>query len=144
MSHHDSGHYAAKHASDTPINPEIAAAVKKFVKQGKISCAHAHRIAANLGVSPADVGKTIDLLEIRISQCQLGLFARRETPNTPLRPEETSVAVATSLQAAQSEGRLSCREPWRIAEEEELSREMVGAACDALRIKLVACQLGTF
>lgn len=144
MSHHDSGHYAAKHASDTPVNPTIAAAVKKFVKQRKISCAHAHRIAAELGVSLVDVGKTIDLLEIRISRCQLGLFAKRETPDTPLRTDEVSSALTTSLQAAQSEGRLSCRDAWRIAEEQGLSKAVIGAACDTLRIKLVACQLGTF
>jgi hypothetical protein len=144
MSHQDAGHYAAKHPSDTTTRPEIAGAVKKFLAQGKISCAHAHRIASNLAVSPADVGKTIDLLEIRISQCQLGLFAGRETPNTPLRVEEVSPALTTSLQAAQSKGRLSCREAWRIAEEQKVSKARIGAACDALQIKLVECQLGTF
>jgi hypothetical protein len=144
MSHQDSGHYAAKHAADTPINSEIAEAVKKFVEQGKISCARTHQIAKELGVSPMDVGKTIDLLEIRITQCQLGLFAKRETSNTPLHTDEVSSSLTSSLQAAQSEGRLSCQDAWRIAEEQGLSKAVIGAACDVLRIKLVACQLGTF
>jgi hypothetical protein len=144
MSHHDAGHYAAKHAPEISVNPAIATAIISQSQQGKITCADAHRIAIELEVSPADVGKAIDLLEIRITHCQLGLFAKRETPATRERIEKFPPSLTTSLEAAQTEGRLSCREAWRIAKEQNLSKAMVGTACNTLQIKIVACQLGTF
>ncbi len=74
MTHEDAGHYAAKHSKETVLDERIAGEIRKTIKDGKVSCAAAHRIAEELGVTPAEVGVTIDLLEARIERCQLGLY----------------------------------------------------------------------
>ncbi len=81
MTHADKGRYSAKHAPGGKPDEKIAAAVREKVANGKLACADAERIGARLGAALAEVGRTLDLLEVRISRCQLGLFGyddRRE------------------------------------------------------------------
>lgn len=48
--------------------------VSQALVDGKLSCAVAHRLAAELGVSVPDVGWAADASKVRISKCQLGCF----------------------------------------------------------------------
>ncbi|MCU0821064.1 MAG: hypothetical protein MUC95_01145 [Spirochaetes bacterium] len=48
--------------------------IKEKIKDGKITCKEAFEIAAGLGIKPAEVGKALDKLKIKIKQCQLGCF----------------------------------------------------------------------
>ena len=73
MTHEDAGHYAAKHPN-AKADPAIAAAIEEKQTDGRITCAAAHAIASKLGCPPEAVGVNIDLLEMRIAKCQLGLF----------------------------------------------------------------------
>ena len=145
MSHENAGDYAAKHAPDTSLNPLIAEAVKQYTIDGNITCTDAHRIAGQLSVSPAEVGTTIDLLEIHLSQCQLGLFDRtRHQAEGVTSQTSLSQDLRTAVEAAQQEGRLSCVNAWAIAEQLGLAKREVATACDLLQIKITECQLGTF
>ncbi|MBW2650282.1 MAG: hypothetical protein JRC66_04570, partial [Deltaproteobacteria bacterium] len=74
MTHEDAGHYAAKHAAGTRTDPGVEEAVRDKIKDGHITCASAHKIALDLEVTPAEVGVAVDLMEARLSRCQLGLF----------------------------------------------------------------------
>lgn len=74
MTYSDKGHYAAKHAPGRRPDEKISALVRLNVEQGKPSCADAERICAEPGVTMAQVGLTLDLLEVRISRCRLGAF----------------------------------------------------------------------
>ena len=74
MAHSDAGRYAAKHAPGGSPDERIAEEVREKARQGELSCAEAERIGAALGVKLEEVGRTLDLLEIRIGRCQLGLF----------------------------------------------------------------------
>ncbi len=58
--------------NDIPEN--VIEAVRKAAVNGKISCAAAHKIAAELKVSPRVVGEAADKLNIKIKACQLGCF----------------------------------------------------------------------
>lgn len=53
---------------------EVEEMVKKETIDGRITCGRAREIAKTLGVPIKSVGKTADLLNIRISKCQLGCF----------------------------------------------------------------------
>src|SRR4030042_5036178 len=74
MTHKDKSSFAKKHSPDLKLNPIIAEAVKQGTADDKISCASAFKVARKLKVTPGDVGFTIDLLEIPVIECQLGLF----------------------------------------------------------------------
>jgi hypothetical protein len=57
---------------------ELTAAVRAEARDGRIACAAALALAERTGVSPAEVGRTCDLLKIKIAACQLGCFGRKD------------------------------------------------------------------
>ena len=66
--------YAGKHPESAVLEENVASALRKAVENGRISCAAAHGVAKDLGQSPADIGMALDLMEVRLIRCQLGLF----------------------------------------------------------------------
>ena len=74
MTRADADRYTAKHPEGRKPDAKIAEAVRKRAAGGEINCADATAIAENLRVDMLKVGETIDLLEIRLKRCQLGLF----------------------------------------------------------------------
>jgi hypothetical protein len=73
MAHENAGHYSAKRGG-AKLDERIAASIREKISENRISCAEAHLIAGKLDVDPGEVGTAIDLLEVRIIKCQLGLF----------------------------------------------------------------------
>jgi hypothetical protein len=144
MTHHDAGHYKAKHPADRTLNEKAAAAVREKAGDGKISCAEAARIAGRLKISMADVGETIDLLEIHLVKCQLGLFGY--SPEKIIVNPAAKVApdLEDAIRGALVKGRLPCGAAWEIADRTDRSRMDVSAACEKLKIKVKPCQLGAF
>lgn len=144
MTRKDKGGYAQKHPPDYPSNPRIAEAVKKAAAAGKITCAAAFDIAGALKVSPGEVGVEIDLLEIPVSHCQLGLFGY-EGIGKVVKPAETMpAALKEAIHRSLVKGKLPCLSAWEIAGSLGLGKQEVASACEALGIKISSCQLGTF
>ncbi|NQU02818.1 MAG: hypothetical protein HQ589_01540 [Syntrophaceae bacterium] len=144
MTHSDKGNYSLKHPPGTTINQRIAEKLEEKIVDGKIDCAAAHKIAEELGVKPEEVGVAVDLLEVRIGMCQLGLFGygvhgKIVEPAEKVSPE-VNAAVGKSLMGE----KLSCLDSWKIAEEFGVSRMEISAACEKLKIKISSCQIGSF
>jgi hypothetical protein len=143
MAHKDAGHYADKHGTGVTPDAGIAAAVREKAAAGELACAEAERIGATMGVSLAEIGRTLDLVELRIGRCQLGLFGYPEG-----KAVQPAAAVAPDLEAAirgrLAGGRLPCMGAWEIAVERKIPRMAVSAACEALQIRVKPCQLGAF
>lgn len=138
--------YRMKHgATETPA-PALAEAVRKAAPQGKLSCRAAFEVAGYLRVSPSEVGKAADLLEVRLVECQLGLFGhgeegkRKRIPPAPSVSGELERAIRSSLR----DGRLPCAEAWRIAADLRIQKTEVAEAAEALGIRIRPCQLGAF
>ncbi len=140
----DKGQYKKKHPAGTEADPKIAEAVKaKTTKEG-IACTDATNVALTQGRSMSDVGRVIDLLEITIIKCQLGLFGyhpgRKIVKPMPSVDPKMEAAIKNRL----SQGTLSCQAAWEIADSFGLPRMTVASACETLGIKIIACQLGAF
>jgi len=144
MAHEDAGHYGAKHPADRKLNEKIAGAVREKNMDGKISCAEASRIAGQLQVSMADVGGTIDLLEIHLNNCQLGLFGYSPKKMIVKPAENVTPGLEAAIRKALVKERLSCLSAWEIAEETGMTRMAISSACEKLKIKIKPCQLGAF
>jgi hypothetical protein len=146
MTHSDKGHYAAKHAPGQCPDEKISALARLKVGEGKLPCADAERIGAELGTTMAAVGTTLDLLEVRISRCQLGLFGYEQTQKGKiLRPEEGfAPELEKAIRGSLSDGGLPCVEAWKIAAEMNVPRLKISSACEALKIRIRPCQLGAF
>lgn len=52
--------------------------------------------------------------------------------------------LQAAVQEAAKDGRISCHDARRLAEELNVSYSEVGRACDVLGIKIQACELGCF
>ncbi len=146
MAHSDAGRYAAKHGEGGKPDEKIADAVRAKLTAGELACADAERICGELGVTMAEVGRTADLLEIRIGRCQLGLFGYDAVPRG--RIVQPAKAVEPGLESAirgrLSNDRLPCAVAWGIAADRKIPRMNVSSACETLKIKVKPCQLGAF
>ena len=147
MTHEDAGKFAAKHPPDTAPNEQIAKAIRGKSFGGALSCATAEKMSKELKVDMAEVGRTADLLEIKIKECQLGLFGWGDKPKhgKDIRATDSvPVEIKSAIEKAAVNGTVACAALWRIADQLSVKRKVVSAACDTLRLKIRPCQLGTF
>jgi len=144
MSKQNAGHYAAKHPPGTRVAPSIEQAIRDRLTENKITCRAAHEIAATLGVSPQEVGVGIDLLEARISQCQLGLFGHGQPHEDASSPDTVPAELRADIEAAVINGRLGCAGAWRIADARDIPRARITKFCNAMKVKISKCQIGAF
>jgi hypothetical protein len=143
MGHEDNGHYAAKHEGKK-FDEAISNKIKASAMDNCITCALAHKAGKDLNVSPAKAGVQIDLLEYRITECQLGLFgygAEKKKFNPDI---EVSPALDEELDTASKDGRISCLECWNISTELKIKRLDTGSACEKKSLRIKPCQLGAF
>jgi len=143
MTHKDTGHYAGKRRG-AALNETIVAKIKEKISENRISCAEAHGIAVNLKVDPAEVGTAIDLLEVRIIKCQLGLFGHGKEKNILALPDKIDPEIEPAILSSLVNDRLSCYAAWDIAKRFNVSKATVSAVCEKMRIKISPCQLGAF
>jgi hypothetical protein len=90
------------------------------------------------------VGETLDLLEIRLKRCQLGLFGFAGKKLIVEPAAEVSPELEKAIRGSLADRRLSCLSAWKIADEMGIARMDVTSACEALKIKIKPCQLGAF
>ena len=74
MTHADKGKYAQKHPRETKIEDSLKQEVLKEAKENNVACKAAEEIAGRKAVSSGEVGIALDILNINIIECQLGLF----------------------------------------------------------------------
>ena len=144
MPHEYAGKYGTKHPPGAKADPAISAAVQEVVEDNRVSCAGAHDMAEDLGVTPAEVGKTIDLLEYRITKCQMGLFGYQPLKKIVKPAGAVSDELRDRLTEAAADGRVSCVSCWDIAQDLGIQKIAVAAACEALSLSIKPCQLGAF
>jgi hypothetical protein len=144
MTHEDKGKFFAKHPKDTKVDEDLKKEILEQVKNSSLSCKKAEEIAGEMGFSLEETGRTIDILNIKITKCQLGLFGYGETQKIVQSAKEIPPELKESITSALEDERLSCAAAWEIAGKLNISRMKVAAACEALQIKIKPCQLGAF
>ena len=144
MGPEDGKQFSGKYGPDAKPDRSIRDLILKREQNGKLPCAVAFEIAKDLGVSPGEIGKNVDLLNFRLVKCQLGLFGYHPKKKI-VKPLPT---VAPDLKDAIREGlveeRLSCAKAWHIASRLTVPKMKVSGACEAMGIKIKPCQLGAF
>ena len=79
MAHEDKGKYFKKHPEGSKVDDDLKQEIISQVKNNNISCKKAEEIAGEAGYSLEETGMAIDILNINITKCQLGLFGYGET-----------------------------------------------------------------
>lgn len=143
MTREDKGSYSAKHPGEKP-DLVISKAIKSKAAEDGLPCAVAFVIAQELEVPPLQVGKTADLLEIPILKCQLGLFGYKPVKCIVKPAPDVSPDLKDEILKGLVNDRLPCKTSWEIAERRGLRKMEVSSACEAMKIKIKPCQLGSF
>ena len=128
------------------MNEAARECLSAFRGEGRIPCARACALAEAHGVSAAEIGRLAGDEGIRIYACQLGLFGYDEFGEKRWagRLARVPVALEEEIRAAAVGGRLPCGAAWRIADAHGLPRLVLGAAAEALGLRVSLCQLGCF
>lgn len=136
--------YAGKHPEAALLEEKVASALRKKMKNGRITCAAAHGVAKALERSPSDIGMAIDLMDARLMRCQLGLFGYMPEKRIVAKADRWDATLEKDIREALQDGRLPCTEAWAIARRLKVPRLTVANVCEALDIKIRPCQLGAF
>ena len=131
------------------MSADILERAESLAVAGELACADAHAIAAELGVSPMELGKAINRSsEIRFNRCQLGLFGYglKAEGKSKIVLAATNVPddVRAAIEARAANGRLSCSAAWEIADQFKYPRLGIGNLLEALGLRITPCQLGCF
>jgi len=118
--------------------------VRSRADNGAMACAVAFAIAERLNVAPIDVGRALDLEDISIVKCQLGLFGYKPEKKIVKPMKKVPDGLRKEITAGLADGRLPCAQAWLIAERFNMSKMDISAACEKLGIKIKPCQLGAF
>lgn len=144
MTHEDKGKFFTKHPKGTKIDDDLKKEILEQVKNNSISCKKAEDISEELGFTLQETGTAIDMLNIKITKCQLGLFGYGESQKIVQPSKEIPADLKEDITSSLEDGKLSCASAWEIADKFNISRMKVCAVCEALGIKVKPCQLGAF
>jgi hypothetical protein len=133
-----------KHKNDNQPDPAISQEIQVRLRKDALACAVAFDIAGKLGCTPAEVGRTADLLYISLVKCQLGLFGYKPQKKIVDSRMPQEPALGDAIRDGLVDDRLPCKTAWRIAAQFGVPKMTVSSACEALGIKIKPCQLGAF
>ena len=136
--------FADKHGVDARVNELIKEHIIGQTKKNELACAKAFKIADELNVSAAEVGKTADLLDMKLVKCQLGLFGYTPEKKIVKPKAARNPKLESAIQDSLVEGTLPAQRPGRYARNFDIPKMSVSAVCEQLKIKIKPCQLGAF
>jgi hypothetical protein len=140
----DGKQFSEKYGPDAKPDRSIRDLIIKREQSGELPCAVAFEIAKDLGVSPVEVGKNVDLLNFGLVKCQLGLFGYHPKKKIVKSLPTVAQDLKDAIREALVEGRLPCEKAWSIASRLKVPKMKVSGACEAMEIKIKPCQLGAF
>jgi hypothetical protein len=144
MTSHDKGHYSKKHSGERDVDPAIVSAVREKASDKKITCAGAFKIAENCGTTADEIGFTLDMLEIRIIRCQMGIFGYEPEKKVVKPMDNVPDELENAIKSKMADGKLTCAASWEIAGTLNIPKMHVSSACEKLAVKIKPCQLGAF
>jgi hypothetical protein len=123
---------------------KLVDAIREKAVDEEIACAAVFAITEELKTDPSEAGRALDLMDISIVKCQLGLFGYKPEKKIVRPAESVPQALNVEITAALVDGRLPCASAWSIAAKLHIAKMEVAAACDKLGLKISRCQLGAF
>ena len=126
------------------IEKNIKDEILKKVRENRLPCASAFKIAKNFDILPSMLGTFLDKLDIRINKCQMGLFGYRPEKKIIKPLDSPADKLKEAINNASSNGRLSCENAWNVADSLKIGRMTVSAGCETMGIKINQCQIGAF
>ena len=126
------------------MKEKIDREIKRRLKDGRLSCRDAFSISEELNVTPAEIGEAADEMDIRLSECRLGLFGYMPEKKIVAAKEPSDEKIREAIYERLESGMLSCERAWEIAGIFKTPKIEISNACQGLGIKIIHCQLGAF
>lgn len=135
------------------MSDQILEAIREHAVHGELSCADAHAIAAQHGISPGQIGALVNgESDIRFYRCQLGLFGYGDKSLGQSKivqpaahvPPEIEAALRDRVRGSVHDGNISCLDVWQVADRFAYPRLGMGNIVEALGLRVRPCQLGCF
>ncbi len=123
---------------------DVKDAVLEHARDNELPCALAFDISKKLGVPPEDVGAMADVLGVRLSKCQMGLFGYRPEKKIVKVRQTDDATLTADIRQSLADGKLSCIDAWALAGRHNLSKLGISGVCEGMGIKISRCQLGAF
>ena len=138
------GHYREKHPAGGKVDASTERTVRAMTKDDEMTCDSALKMAHELGITPGQMGMTLDLLDIRLVECRLGLFGFKPYKKIVKPATRVSPELERAIRESLTHNRLSCADACELAERFGKRNTDMSSACEALGIKISSCQLGAF
>ena len=131
------------------MDEKVLRAVNEVARNGELSCANAHDTAAELGITPLEMGPIVNRASnLRFYRCQLGLFGyglkSEGKSKIVLKATNVPQEIEDALTSRTTNGRIACEAVWEVAQQFEYPRLGLGNIVEALGLKVTPCQLGCF
>jgi hypothetical protein len=107
-------------------------------KDGKLSCLKAFKVAKLIGMKPKDMAEVARSMDIKISNCELGVFGK--LPFTELDDE----IYTTLVKGNRENKKVACEVAWKLAQDKGQTLRTVASSIKKSDIKVSKCQLGLF
>ena len=133
-----------KFVQEVTLDDELKYEITKTQREGKITCGEATQIAYDLKKPMLKVGQTLDVLGVKIIECQLGLFGYKPQKKIVSPHVDVTAELKKVIEEKATDGELTCIEAWHIADRFSVPKVKVSSVCEALGIKIKSCQLGAF
>src|SRR5512145_426018 len=108
MTGHDRGHYSKKHPGEKEVDPFLVKAIHEKTTDKKITCAAAFKIVETSETTASEVGFTLDMLDIRIIRCQMGIFGYEPEKKAVKPMENVPGDLENAIRGKVKEGRITC------------------------------------
>lgn len=107
-------------------------------EDGKLSCLKAFKVARLIGAKPKEMDHITKSLNIKITNCELGVFGKLNFTNTDVK------AYDKLSQNFNKNKKVDCEVAWYTARDKGLSLRKVGSTINNTDIQVRHCQLGCF
>jgi len=123
---------------------DIVNLLQKNSTDGSISCATVFKLVKEYGFFPDILGIALDKNNIKLKECQLGLFGYGGGKKIKPAESVTEEIENKIYFLLDDDDKLPCMAAWTIANELKISKLEVACFCEKLNIKISKCQLGAF
>ncbi|MFC2014848.1 hypothetical protein ACFLUP_02520 [Chloroflexota bacterium] len=126
------------------MSTKLEEKINSRLVDGRLPCQAAFEIAGELKINRKQVGESVNSLEIRITDCQLGFFQKQKASHDDLEGKEIDQTLVDEIVSSLVEGRLTCPVAFRVANKLKVTPKDVGDAATKQGISVINCQLGLF
>ena len=135
--------YIKKH-SGKKINKKAEKIIKQKSKNEKITCDSLYVAAKEIGITSSEAGIQVDLMGLKLIECQLGLFGYLPNGKIFKKNIKFSKEIEGIIEENSKQGKITCKKCWEIAKNLKMKKLDISSIANIKNIRIKNCQFGAF